>query len=103
ARDYCQAYHGGAIRNEMTELLVKSGTERRPEFLHKYPWPSRDPNGLINVDSMRDIQDWYVANKDVAAASPADKLVDLTYVKEAAQKLGPFVLENKDSTLPGCR
>jgi NitT/TauT family transport system substrate-binding protein len=103
ARDYCQAYHGGAVRKEMIDLLVKSGTERRPEVLHQYPWPSRDPNGGINVDSMLDIQNWYVANKYVAAASPADKLANLSYVQDAARKLGPFVLENKDSKTAGCR
>ena len=102
-RDYCQAYHGGAIRQQMIDLLVKSGTERRPEFLHQYPWPSRDPNGGINVESMRDIQAWYVANKYVTAASPPDKLVNLSYVEDAARRLGPFVLENKDSKTAGCR
>ena len=103
ARDYCQAYHGGAIRQQMIDLLVKSGTERRPQFLHQYPWPSRDPNGGINVESMLDIQAWYVANKYVTAASPAEKLVNLSYVEDAARRLGPFVLENKDSKLAGCR
>jgi ABC-type nitrate/sulfonate/bicarbonate transport system substrate-binding protein len=102
-RDYCQAYHGGAVRQQLIDLLVKSGTERRPEFLHKFPWPSRDPNGLINVASMLDIQDWYVANKYVNAASPADKLVNLSYVEAAAHRLGPFVLENNASTIAGCR
>jgi NitT/TauT family transport system substrate-binding protein len=103
ARDYCQAYHGGAVRKEMIDLLVKSGTERRPEFLHQYPWPSRDPNGGINVASMLDIQAWYVANKYANAAAPAEKLVDLSYVQDAARKLGAFTVENKDSKAAGCR
>jgi len=29
-RDYCQAYHGGAVRAEVIDLLVRSGTERAP-------------------------------------------------------------------------
>src|SRR5882762_5429157 len=35
-RDYCNAYHGGKDRAAMIELLIKTGTENRPELLHKY-------------------------------------------------------------------
>jgi NitT/TauT family transport system substrate-binding protein len=102
-RDYCQGYHGSAIRNTIVEELVKSGTERRPELLHKYPWPARSPNGRVNVASMLDIQAWYVKNKLANVAFPAERLVDTSYIDAAVQKLGPFELENKDSKLPGCR
>ena len=44
-RDYCQAYHGGPIRQAMIELAMRTGTETRAELLHKYPWPARSPNG----------------------------------------------------------
>ena len=40
---------------------------------------------------------------DANAANVArDKLVDNTYVRQANEKLGPFVLENKASTAKGC-
>jgi hypothetical protein len=32
-----------------------------------------------------------------------DRLIDSRYVDYAVGKLGPFVLENKASTLEGCR
>ncbi len=102
-RDYCQGYHGSAIRNEIVDELVKSGTERRPELLHKYPWPARSPNGNVNVASMLDIQAWYVKNKLANMAFPAERLVDTSFIDAAIQKLGVFELENKDSKLPGCR
>jgi NitT/TauT family transport system substrate-binding protein len=103
ARDYCNAYHGGSIRDAVVNVLMTSGTERRPELLHKYPWPARSPDGRINVASMLDIQAWYVKNKLANAQFPAERLVDTSYVEQARQKLGPFVLEKPDSTLPGCR
>jgi NitT/TauT family transport system substrate-binding protein len=103
ARDFCQGYHGSPIRNEIVDELVKSGTEKRPELLHKYPWPARSPNGNVNVASMLDIQAWYVKNKLANVALPAERLVDTSYIDAAIQKLGPFELENKDSKLPGCR
>src|SRR5262252_6972407 len=88
ARDYCQAYHGGAARKEMIDLLVKSGTERRPEMLHQYTWPARDPNGRVAVASMLDMQSWYVRNKYVSLPAPAERVLDLSYVEAAAQRLG---------------
>jgi len=103
ARDYCNAYHFGSTRKEIIDLLVKSGTERRPELLNEYDWQSRNPNGRINVASALDMQSWYRKNKFITADFPAERLVDTSYVDYAVEKLGPFVLENKDSTLKGCR
>ena len=102
-REYCNAYHGAPIKEEIIAALIKHGSERRPELLHKYPWPARSPEGRVNVASMLDMQDWYVANKLANAKLPAEKLIDRSYADYANQKLGPFVLQNKDSKLPGCR
>jgi NitT/TauT family transport system substrate-binding protein len=102
-REYCQAYHGGSNRAEMIARLIRTGTETREELLYKYPWPARDPNGRINVDSMLDMQAWYRQNKFSSAQLPAERLADPSYADYAAAKLGPFVLENKASKLAGCR
>jgi NitT/TauT family transport system substrate-binding protein len=102
-RDYCQAYHGGSTRQEIVNLLISTGTERRPEILNEYPWPARDPDGKILMDSMLDIQDWYVKNHFVSKALRAGRLIDASYAEEAAKKLGPFVLEKPSSLFAGCR
>ena len=103
-RDYCQAYHGGSIRADFIDLVAKSGIERRPEILNdQKAWPARSPDGKINTASMMDMQAWYTANKMSTANFPADRVVDSTYADYAVKKLGPFELENKASTLPGCR
>ena len=102
-RDYCQAYHGGKNRAAMIDLLIKTGTENRPQLLHEYPWPARSPNGRINTASMLDMQSWYVKNKMSNTSLPVERLVNTSYVDEAVQKLAPFTLENKDSKLAGCR
>ena len=39
-RDYCQAYHGAPIRQEMIDIAVRTSVERRQELLHKFPWPA---------------------------------------------------------------
>jgi len=102
-RDYCQAYHGGANRAELIQRLIRTGTETRAELLYNYPWPARDPSGRINVASMLDMQAWYKRNKFGDTELPPERLVDTSYAEYAAQKLGPFELENKASPLAGCR
>jgi hypothetical protein len=38
-----------------------------------------------------------------SANLPLERIINTAYAREAAAKLPPFVLENKDSKLPGCR
>jgi hypothetical protein len=102
-QELLSAYHGGAVRKDMIDLLVKSGTERRPEMLHQYTWPARDPNGRVALASMLDMQAWYVRNRFVAVPAPAARVLDLSYIEAAAERLPPFVVENADSKLPGRR
>ena len=102
-RDYCNAYHGAPIKDEIIAALIRHGSERRPELLHKYPWPARSPDGGINTVSMLDMQDWFIKNGFARAKFSAERLVDTSYAEFAAQKLGPFVPTNKDSKLDGCR
>jgi NitT/TauT family transport system substrate-binding protein len=102
-RDYCDAYHGAPIKNEIIDLLIRHGSERRPELLHKYPWPARSPDGRINTASMLDMQDWFVKNGYGRAKFPAARLVDGRYADAAVQKLGAYVPANPASKLEGCR
>src|SRR6516165_10503854 len=102
-RDYCNGYHGAPVKDEIIAALIRHGSERRPELLHKYPWPARSPNGRINTASMLDMQDWFIKNGYVRSRFPAERLVDMSYAEAAVQKLGPYVLANKDSKLEGCR
>lgn len=103
AREYCQAYHGGSNRQAIIDISVRTGTETRPALLHKYPWPARNPDGRVNVASMLDMNAWFVKNKMSNTVFPAERVVDSRYADYALSKLGPFVLENKESKLAGCR
>jgi len=102
-RDYCNAYHGGANRKEMIDLLISSKTETRSELLNKYPWPARNLSGKLSSASLLDVQDWFLKNKLITAKLPIEQLVDYSYSDFAQQKLGPFELQNKASKIPGCR
>lgn len=102
-RDYCDAYHGAPVKEEIIKALIRHGSERRPELLHKYPWPARSPDGRINTASMLDMQDWFIKNGFAHARFPPERLVDMSYADAAVRKLGPYVPANADSKLEGCR
>ena len=58
AREYCQAYHGGATARRSSTNWSGARSSRGWKCCEKYPWPARDPNGKINVASMLDINAW---------------------------------------------
>jgi NitT/TauT family transport system substrate-binding protein len=103
AREYCQAYHGGPSRNEVVDIAIRAGVEPRRELIDKYPWAARNPDGRVNVASMLDIQKFFVQEKLALKEFPAERLITTAYSDDAAAKLRPFVLQNKDSKLAGCR
>jgi NitT/TauT family transport system substrate-binding protein len=103
ARDYCQAYHGGPNRNEVIEIAIRTGVEPRREMIDKYPWAARSPDGRVNVDSMLDIQKFFVHEGLSLKEFPAQRLVTTTYSDDAVARLGPFALQNPASKLAGCR
>ena len=72
-------------------------------MIDKYPWAARSPDGRVNVDSMLDIQKFFVAQGLSLKEFPAQRLLTSAYSDNAATKLGPFVLQNPDSKLAGCR
>jgi len=102
-RDYCQAYHGGAVRQAMIDLSIRTGTETRPELLYKYPWPARSPDGRINIASVLDMQAWFHKSNMSSAELPVERLMDTSYLDYAVAKLPAWEIENRASQLPGCR
>ena len=100
---YCQAYHGGPERAAMKELMMRSGIETRETVIDRYPWPARNANGHPNIPSILDMQKYYLHEGLASKEQPVSKIFDTSFVDYATSKLGPFVVENKASTLEGCR
>ncbi len=103
AYEYCQAYHGGKNRQEVVDIIVRTGMETRPDVLNRYPWPARNPNGRINVPSLMDMQTYYMGEGLTTKELPVERLLTNEFVDYATEKLGPFKLENTASKLDGCR
>ena len=103
ARDYCDAYHHGPNRAEVAKRIVDAGIARDVASLDSYVWGARSPNGAVNPASLDDIQSWYKAQGVLPAVQPMDKVIDTSFAKEAAGKLGPYRPSNPDDKLAGCR
>lgn len=102
-RDFCQAYHHGPERAAAIEIATRTGVERRPEFLNKYPWAGRDVMGRVNKDSLMDSQKWFRDNGYTRANLSIERIATTEYVDNANQQLGPFKLSNEASKLKSCR
>ena len=86
ARDYCQAYHGGPNRSEVIDIAIRTGVEPRREMIDKYPWAARSPDGRINIDSMLDIQKFFVHEGLSLKEFPAQRLVTTAYSDYAVEQ-----------------
>jgi NitT/TauT family transport system substrate-binding protein len=49
-----------------------------------------DPDGRVNVDSLRDTQRWYVERGNLAAEADLNQIVDPRFVEYALGRLGPY-------------
>jgi NitT/TauT family transport system substrate-binding protein len=102
-RDYCQAYHHGPNRAEVIDLMVKNKIVNDAALLDRMDWQARTPNGTVNLASVDHIQNFFKQEGIIDKTAPPEKLVDTHFAEAAAKELGPFELNNKASTLQGCR
>jgi NitT/TauT family transport system substrate-binding protein len=101
-RAYCDAYHGGATRAEVSKVLIENGLAPNQEFLDKLQWTSRSPDGDINEAFVLDVQRWYVEQGLLPNELPVSRLIDGQWAQAAVKALGPYQPDNKASTLKGC-
>jgi NitT/TauT family transport system substrate-binding protein len=101
-RDYCDAYHRGPNRDEITRILAKYSDVKDPALINQIEWGATDVRGRIFESSVSDIQDTFFKEKLVADRVPIGRIARAGWVGEIAAELGPFRLVHDDGT-PGCR
>lgn len=70
------------------QLLVKNTTLKGPTLYDKIMLPWFDPNAAMNVQSMKDMQQWFVEQGVVQTPANIDATVDMSYADAAVAKLG---------------
>lgn len=88
-RDYQRAFFGdGANRAEYLDLIGRIAGITDRELLESIGPSWADPNGAVNVDSLRETQRWYVARGDQTGEVDFDRVVDPSFAEYAVSRLG---------------
>ena len=89
-RDYNDAFEKGISKEEIINILTKN-TKIKDADIYRLVVPvGLSPDGLVNVQSLKNDADWYLQQGYLKKSADMDAIVDLSYAKKAAEKLGPY-------------
>jgi NitT/TauT family transport system substrate-binding protein len=90
-RDYYRAFFGdGQGREHIFELIAQHTAIKDPGLLQSMSPTWMDPNGALNVDSLRALQHWYFERGDLTSEVAMDQVVDNSFVDYAVGRLGHY-------------
>jgi NitT/TauT family transport system substrate-binding protein len=91
-RDYNDAFRKGdaARRADVVQALIKHTTVKDPALYERMEMPGLNPDGEVNVDSLREDYEFWLANGYQEERVTVTDLVDLSFVRHAVQQLGPY-------------
>jgi len=90
-RDYNDGVHKKKQnRAEIISILTKHTLIKDPAVYDRMVLPAIDPNGELNVASIQEALDQFVADGDVKAKIDLGKVVDLSFIKYAQEVLGRY-------------
>jgi NitT/TauT family transport system substrate-binding protein len=49
-----------------------------------------DPNGSVNVESLRAVEQWYRGRGEVTGQLDFNRVIDMSFVNSAVEQLGPY-------------
>lgn len=91
-RDYNDAFVKGDARKraEVIEILAQSTPVKDKPLYDKMQMPYLNPNGYVNVQSIKADQDWFVKMGLVTKPIDVDKIIDHSFVQAAIKELGEY-------------
>jgi NitT/TauT family transport system substrate-binding protein len=90
-RDYYRAFFGdGQGRAQLLDLIARTTQVKDTALLENMAPTWVDPNGSINVDSLRALEHWYMERGDVSREVDLDHVVDASFVDYAQSRLGRY-------------
>jgi NitT/TauT family transport system substrate-binding protein len=101
-RDYCEAYHRGANRGEVTQILTKYSNVKDAALIDRIDWGAADPQGRIAEASVMDVQELFLKEKLTRDKVAFNRIAPAGWIAEVAAGLGPFT-PTRDGGAKGCR
>jgi len=89
-RDYVDAFDKGVGKDEVVTILTRyTAIKERPLYDKMVP-SGLQPDGRINVESLKQDLDYYVKKGVVTGTVDLTQLVDTSYIEHALGQLGPY-------------
>lgn len=92
ARYYNDAFDkkDAAKRKDVVSILVRNTAVKDADLYTKMVMPGIDPNGRVNLDSLANQQDYFLAKGSQKTRLDLKQVVDMQYAEWAVQKFGPY-------------
>ncbi len=94
ARDYNDALVGGHLSGPGADAIIAILTEnshiKDPAIYHSITSHYFDPDGVVNLESLRDTWAFFKQTKQIDGTVKVDQVVDMSFAKAAAAALGPY-------------
>jgi ABC-type nitrate/sulfonate/bicarbonate transport system substrate-binding protein len=87
-RDFHDAFQGGKDLDAVLAILTQHTNIKDPAVYKKIVVPAVDPNGQMIVQSVRDLQQWFVENGYVPTPVNVDEYFDPSFADYALSVLG---------------
>jgi NitT/TauT family transport system substrate-binding protein len=89
-RDYNDAFEKGIGKDEIIGILTKNTKIKDPEIYAAVVPVGLSPDGMVNVQSLKDDARWYHQRGYLKKLPDMDAIVDLSYAKKEVQTLGAY-------------
>jgi NitT/TauT family transport system substrate-binding protein len=89
-RDYDQARTKGKDREEIIAIIQKHVPFLDRAIYDVMPWPSNNPDGRVNIETLGAAQDWFFERGYVQTKIDLAKAIDNQFVDYALAQLGPY-------------
>ena len=90
-RDYREAFGKSARdRKAIIEILKKYTEPLKDEVWAEMKPVGLNPNGALNVESLKGDLAWFQSKKYVEKSLPVEQLVDNSFAKDALKLIGPY-------------
>ncbi len=91
-RDYNDAFVKGdpGRRAEIVDILVKNTPVKDRALYDRMVMPALHPDGEVNLDSLREDYDYWLANGYQEERVTVADLVDASFTRAVVEQLGPY-------------